>query len=257
MNSISIIIPCYNEENNLKRGVLTQVAEFLDKSKLSYEVIIGNDKSTDNSLSLVKKFVKTHPHFKVLDLPKGGKPGAIWGGLQQAKYPLVLFTDMDQSTPISEIKKLLPFYDKGYDIVIGSRGQHRTGFNFIRLLGSKVFSLFRKVLLQSSIDDTQCGFKSMKTDLAKEIFPRLNVIKNIQSGQGWRVSAYDVEMLFIADKIGYKIKEVPVQWQDEDTSVTKGDANAKYLIESKRMAEEVWRVFKNNLKGVYENKSKK
>ncbi len=97
----------------------------------------------------------------------------------------------------------------------------------------------------------------MKTDLAKAIFPRLNVIQNIQSGQGWRVSAYDVEMLFIADKMGCKIKEVPVLWHDEDTSVTKGDANAKYLIESKRMAEEVWRVFKNNLKGVYENKSKK
>ncbi|MBU1117730.1 glycosyltransferase [Patescibacteria group bacterium] len=255
MNAVSIIIPCYNEENNLKRGVLDEVANFLSQARFEYEVLICNDKSTDNSLSLVKKFAKTHPKFKILDLPKGGKPGAIWGGLQKAKYPIVLFTDMDQSTPISEIKKLLPFYDKDYDIVIGSRGQDRTGFNFIRLLGSKVFSLFRKILLQSPIDDTQCGFKSMKTDLAKEIFPCLNVIKNIQSGQGWRVSAYDVEMLFIAGKMGCKIKEVPVLWQDEDTSVTKGDANAKYLIESKRMAQEVWRVFTNNLKGLYEQKS--
>jgi len=257
MNSISIIIPCYNEENNLKRGVLDEIDSYLKNIKYKYEVIICNDKSTDNSLSIVQKFVKTHPKFRVLDLPKGGKPGAIWGGLQQAKYPIVLFTDMDQSTPISEIKKLLPFYDKGYDIVIGSRGENRSGFNFIRLLGSKIFSLFRKILLKSSIDDTQCGFKSMKTALAKEIFPRLNVIKNIQSGQGWRVSAYDVEMLFIADKMDYKIKEVPVLWHDEDTSVTKGDASAKYLKESKRMAQEVWRVFTNNLKGVYENKSQK
>lgn len=257
MNQISIIIPCYNEENNLKRGVLQEVAEFLKNVKYEYEVIICNDKSTDSSLSLVQDFVKNHPKFRVLDLPKGGKPGAIWGGLQKAKYPIVLFTDMDQSTPIGEIDKLLPYYEENFDIVIGSRGGDREGNNFIRLLGSKIFSGFRNVLLRTNIVDTQCGFKSMKTNLAKKIFPELEVIKNIQGGKGWRVSAYDVELLFIAEKWGYKIKEVPVIWKNEDTSTTKGDANAKYIIESKRMAQEVWRVFKNNLKGVYENKSKK
>jgi glycosyltransferase involved in cell wall biosynthesis len=257
MNSVSIIIPCYNEENNLKRGVLSEVADFLKKAKYKYEVIICNDKSTDNSLVLVRDFVKSHPNFRVLDLPKGGKPGAIWGGLQKAKYPIVLFTDMDQSTPLGEIDKLLPYYEQDFDIVIGSRGGDREGNSFIRLLGSKIFSGFRNVLLRTNIVDTQCGFKSMKTDLAKKIFPHLEVIKNIQRGKGWRVSAYDVELLFIADKWGYKIREVPVSWKNEDTSTTKGDANAKYLIESKRMAQEVWRVFNNNLKGVYENKSKK
>lgn len=257
MNKISIIIPCYNEENNLKRGVLQEVADFLKNVKYQYEVIICNDKSTDNSLSLVQNFVNTHPKFRVLDLPKGGKPGAIWGGIQAAKYPIVLFTDMDQSTPIGEIDKLLPFYIEKFDIVIGSRGRDREGNSFIRLLGSKVFSSFRNILLGTSIVDTQCGFKSMKTDLAKKIFPKLEVIKNIQRGNGWRVSAYDVELLFIAQKWGYKVKEVPVTWRNEDTSTTKGDAGAKYIIESKRMAQEVWRVFKNNLKGVYEQNNKK
>jgi len=255
--TISIIIPCYNEENNLKRGVLNEVADFLKNAKYKYEVIICNDKSTDDSLSLVQDFVKTHPNFLVLDLPKGGKPGAIWGGLQEAKYPIVLFTDMDQSTPIKEIDKLLPFYEKNFDIVIGSRGGDREGNSFIRLLGSKVFSGFRNTLLGTNIIDTQCGFKSMKTDLAKKIFPELEVIKNTQRGNGWRVSAYDVELLFIAQKWGYRVKEVPVAWKNEDTSTTKGDANAKYIIESKRMAEEVWRVFINNFKGNYENKSQK
>lgn len=254
MTGLSIIIPCYNEENNLKRGVLDEVFNYLKKAKYPHEVLICNDKSTDNSLKIAQKFAKTHPKFKVLDLPKGGKPGALWGGLQQAKYPLVLFTDMDQSTPITEVEKLLPYYSKKYDIVIGSRGGERSGFNFIRVLGSKAFSLIRKLLLKSKIEDTQCGFKSMKTKIAKDIFPKLDVIKNIQSGQGWRVSAYDVEMLFIADKMGYKIKEVPVLWQDEDTSTTKGDSNAKYFKESKRMAAEVWRVFTNNLQGLYEKK---
>lgn len=251
---ISVIIPCYNEENNLNRGVLKEVYDFLKTQKYPWEVLICNDQSTDNSLKIVQKFAKSHRGFRVLDLPKGGKPGALWGGIQQAKYPLCLFTDMDQSTPISELNKLLPFYNKKYDIVIGSRGNQRTGFGLLRLLGSKVFSIFRKILLKSRIEDTQCGFKSMKTDIARKIFPRLEVIKNIQGGQGWRVSAYDVEMLFIADKLGYKTKEVPVLWQDEDTSTTKGDQNAKYLKESKRMAAEVWRVFTNNLQGKYDKK---
>jgi hypothetical protein len=94
----------------------------------------------------------------------------------------------------------------------------------------------------------------MRTDLAKKLFPQLEVIKNIQKGGGWRVPAYDVELLYIADKWNYKIKEVPVLWKNEDTSTTKGGANAKYILESKRMAQEVWRVFSNNLKGRYEQK---
>jgi len=254
MNEVSIIIPCYNEENNLKRGVLDEVYSFLQKVDFNWEVIICNDKSTDNSLALVKDFVKKHPKFRVLDLPKGGKPGAIWGGLQQAKYPIVLFTDMDQSTPIKEINKLLPYYKENFDIVIGSRGRIREGNSFIRVMGSKVFSILRNILLGTNIIDTQCGFKSMKTELAKKIFPELSVIKNIQNGNGWRVSAYDVELLFIAEKWNFKIKEVPVIWKNEDTSTTKGDANSKYIKESKRMAEEVWRVFVNNLQGRYDQK---
>ena len=251
MLSISIIIPCYNEENNLKRGVLEEVKKFLVTQKFQYEVIICNDQSTDNSLKLVQDFVKKNSKFKVYDFPKGGKPGAIWNGIQKASFPIVLFTDMDQSTPISEIKKLLPFYEKNYDIVIGSRGQERQGNTVIRQIGSKVFSTLRNILLRTNIADTQCGFKSMKTSVAKKIFPMLAAITNLQNNKGWRVTAYDVEMLFIANKLNYQIKEVPVQWKNEDTSDTKGDANTRYVKESKQMAQEVWRIFTNNLKGKY------
>jgi len=201
---------------------------------------------------LVNDFAKTRPKFRVLDLPKGGKAGAIWGGIQQAKYKIVLFTDMDQSTPLKELSKLLPFFDKDYDLVIGSRGHHREGNTFTRKLGSKVFMASRNFLLHTNIIDTQCGFKAIKTDLAKEIFPQLAVIKNIQNREGWKVSAYDVEMLLIAQKLGKKIKEVVVEWRNEDTSTTKGDANARYLKESKEMAREVWRIFVNNIKGNYD-----
>jgi len=124
--SLTIIIPCYNEENNLKRGVLDQVNDYLSRQKYNWEVIICNDESTDNSLDLIKQFVKNHPNFRYLDLPHGGKPSAVWSGIQNAKFEIVLFTDMDQSTPIDQVAKLLPHIEK-YDVVIGSRGILREG----------------------------------------------------------------------------------------------------------------------------------
>lgn len=258
MTKLSIIIPCYNEEENLKRGVLQEVSDYLEKQKITYEVLICNDVSTDNSPKLIKDFVKTHPHFSLLDLPqKGGKPGGLWWGVQHAKYPHVLFTDMDQSTPISQLPKLLKELDLGADIAIGSRGLTRDGYGVLRKMGSQVFSFFRNTALGTNIGDTQCGFKAIKTELARTIFPLLAVIKNIQRPQGWRVTAYDVEMLFIAQKMGRSIKEVDVEWQNEDTSTTKGEANSRYIRESKQMIQEVLRIMANNLQGKYDFKKSK
>ena len=141
--SISIVIPCYNEEDNLKRGVLKQVHTFLQKQPFTWEVIICDDKSTDPSLKLCRIFAKKHRGFRVLSLSHGGKPSAIWAGIQAAKYPLVLFTDMDQSTPLSQINKLLPYFDQDFQVVIGSRGANRHGFSPIRKLMSRVFLIIR------------------------------------------------------------------------------------------------------------------
>jgi len=254
MKSISVVIPCYNEEANLKRGVLDQVNEFLQKQPYKWEVIIANDESTDKSLEFIKKYTQNHPGFSYLDLPHGGKPSAVWGGIQAAKYPIVLFTDMDQSTPIQEIQKILPNYDQNYDVVIGSRGSQRDGTGLLRLIGSKVFLLGRRLVLLPKIIDTQCGFKSMKTDVAKKVFPQLQFFKDKSPQKGWRVSAYDVELLFICQKMGYTIKEVKVDWKNEDTSTTKGDLNARYKKESVQMIKEIIRVLKNNFKGVYDQK---
>ncbi len=255
MISVSIVIPCYNEENNLKRGVLNEVDSFLRNQEYPYEVIICNDKSTDNSLRLAKEFAKNHHHFHVYDFPKGGKPGAIWNGIQKSQYSVILFTDMDQSTPLKEITKLLPYYqsENNFDIVIGSRGQERKGNSLLRQFGSQLFSTIRNFLLHTHISDTQCGFKSLKKEVALKLFPQLAAIKNAHSSSGWRVTAFDVELLFMANKYGYKIKEVPVDWQNEDTSDTKGDANSRYFKESQQMAKEVWRIFLNNLQGHYES----
>jgi dolichyl-phosphate beta-glucosyltransferase len=254
MNSISIIIPCYNEENNIKNGVLSEVDDFLKTQKFEWEVIVCNDESTDNSLKLIKEFVAKHKGFRVLDLPHGGKPSAVWGGIKEAKYPLILFTDMDQSTPLKEINKLLPFFDKNYDVVIGSRGVSREGNTLLRKIGGAVFLTFRRILLLHNITDTQCGFKMFKTDVAKDLFPNLQFFKDKSDKKGWRVSAFDVELLFMAQKWGYKIKEVEVDWRNEDTSDTKGDSGARYKKESMQMINEIKRVLINNFKGVYDKK---
>jgi len=194
------------------------------------------------------------PTFRVLDLPHGGKPSAVWGGIKEAKYPIVLFTDMDQSTPLKESLKLLPYFDKGYNVVIGSRGAVRQGASFVRKLMAKGFLFGRRLFLLRDIIDTQCGFKALKTDLAKKIFPELQFFKEKSNNSGWRVSAFDVEMLFMAQKWGYKIKEVLVQWQDEDASTTKGDDATRFKKESKQMLQEIIRVKRNDLLGLYDQK---
>jgi len=248
--SISIIIPCYNEENNIKRGVLLEVSNYLSKVKFPWEVIIANDASTDNSLKLINQFAKTHPGIKVVDLPHGGKPSALLGGIKVAKYPWVIFSDMDQSTPLYELEKFLPFFDK-YDVIIGSRGMARSGNTLMRRIGAAVFLTFRRLVLLPQIFDTQCGFKAIKTDLALKLFPRLGAVKSASTKSGWRVSSYDVELLFLAQKLGNTIKEIPVKWQNEDTSTTKGDLSSRYKKESILMAKEVLRVKYNDLLRLY------
>lgn len=251
MNKLSIIIPCYNEENNLNRGVLNEVADFLNTVKFEWEVLICNDESTDNSLSIIKKFIQNQPNFHILDLPHGGKPSAIWGGIQKAKYPVVLFTDMDQSTPLKEVTKLLPFLNE-YDVIIGSRGISRKGFSLLRKIGGPLFLSFRRFVLLHNIIDTQCGFKMFKTDVAKKLFPNLQFLKDKTEKKGWRVSSFDVELLFMAQKWGYKIKEVVVEWRNEDTSNTKGGSgDDRYKKESIQMIKEIFRIKINDLKGKY------
>lgn len=252
--ALSVVIPCYNEENNLKRGVLKQVYDYLKKQSYDWEVLICNDESTDNSFKIAKNFSSKYPHFKILNLPHGGKPSAVWAGIKKAKYPIVLFTDMDQSTPIREIDKLLPFFSQKFDIAIGSRGAVRQGNSLIRKLMAKAFLFGRRLIILPKIIDTQCGFKMIKTEVAKKIFPQLQFFKDKSKKIGWRVSAFDVELLFIAQKWGYRIKEVLVKWRDEDTSLTKGNTIDRYQKESIQMLKEIIRIKINDFKGLYDSK---
>jgi dolichyl-phosphate beta-glucosyltransferase len=251
---VSIIIPCYNEGRNLKRGVLDEVRQYIANRDYSWEVIIVDDESTDNSRSLVEHFVKNTVNFSLFDIPHGGKPRAVWAGVQKARGEIVLFTDMDQSTPISELSKLLPWYGRGFDVVIGSRGTTREGFSIIRQIGSVVFRTFRRLFLLRNISDTQCGFKSCRREAALDTFPRLQFFKQKDKPAGWRVSAYDVELLHLFERAGYRIKEVEVEWQNRDESDTKDQAGrlVRYFKESIEMAREVVRVKLNQLKGLYD-----
>jgi dolichyl-phosphate beta-glucosyltransferase len=251
---LSVVIPCWNEEKNLESGVLDEVYQYLEKQTFSWEVIIINDGSTDNSKSLIESFIKDRQNFALFDIPHGGKPAGVWTGIQKARGEIVLFTDMDQSTPISELSKLLPWFEQGFGVVIGSRGVAREGTALVRKVGSFVFLTLRQMFLLHHIRDTQCGFKSCRRQVALEIFPRLQYFKQEGKPTGWKVTAYDVELLYLIDKAGYRIKEAVVQWRNRDQSDTKRQqsALAQYVNESLEMAKEIMRVKRNQIKGLYD-----
>jgi len=244
---ISIVIPCYNESENLKRGVLDEVYDFLGKQSFTWEVVVSDDGSTDDSREIVGKQIKDKENFRLAENVHGGKPSAVWGGIQKSAGEYVLFTDMDQSAPIREALKLLPYF-KDYEVVIGSRGTERENFSLLRKLGSNVFRLFRKSLMLRKINDTQCGFKAFRADVARQIFPKLQFFKKEKVVKGWKVTSFDVELLFLAEKFGYKIKEIPVVWEDRD--VAKGKQKS-YFKESKEMLMQIIRVKINDLRGLY------
>jgi len=252
---LSIVIPCYNEEKNLERGVLEEVDEYLRSQAYAWEVVVANDESTDRSRALIERFIEQRPRFSLVDIPHGGKPAAVWAGISRAQGEIVLFTDMDQSTPLEEVEKLLPWYEQGCDVVIGSRGTEREGFSIVRRLGSVVFRTLRRLFLLRDISDTQCGFKSCRREAALEVFPQLQFFKQKDKPSGWKVSAYDVELLHLFEKAGYRLKEVEVAWLNRDESVTKDEtgAVARYLRESVEMTREVLRVRVNELKGLYDD----
>src|SRR5581483_4464256 len=207
---LSVIITSYNEEANLRRGVLREIYDYLKKKDFSWEVVINDDGSTDGSDKTIQEEIKKLPNFKFVKGNHGGKPAGLWNGLQYATGEWVLFTDIDQSTPISELDKLLPFTND-YCTIIGSRGLGRENFSIYRKIGSVVFLTFRRVLLLPEIKDTQCGFKLFRRADLMKAFPELEFFKVKQRTTGWKVTSYDVELLHILKVNGCNIKEVEVK----------------------------------------------
>ena len=211
---LSVVIPSYNEKVNLRKGVLDKIDHYLSRQKYTWEVIIVDDGSTDGSLEFCENFAKDNKNFRIIRGEHSGKAGAVTKGISEAKGELRLFTDMDQATPIEEVEKLLPFFSKGYDIVIGSRTS-RVGSPLSRRVMSQSMIFLRKITVGiSEIHDTQCGFKIFSEESAKKLFKKLSEIhEGFSTINGSNVTAgFDVELLLIASKMGYKIKEVPVEW---------------------------------------------
>ncbi|GAB4027647.1 MAG: glycosyltransferase family 2 protein [Candidatus Microgenomates bacterium] len=244
---LTVIIPNYNEYENISRGVIADVLNFLKKQQFTWEILISDDGSTDHSISLIEKYTKKDNRVRLLKNPHAGKPYALRSAVNDARGQYVLLTDMDQSTPIQELLKLTAHIPR-YEIVIGSRGARRTDSTIIRQLASIIFLMVRRFILLPEIKDTQCGFKLINTNLAKKIFSRMRIFGRVNNAVGWKVTAYDVEMLHLGKKMGAKIKEVRVIWKNEDTSIGK---SRNFVRESLEMLFEILRVRVNDLLGKY------
>lgn len=215
---LSVIIPCFNEERNIRLGALESVAHFMTKKKYNWEAILVDDGSIDKSVSLITDFINEHKHFKLIVNKHLGKAGTVTTGMFAARGSYILFTDLDQATPINQIDLMLPWFDKGFEVVIGSRNEYRRGAPMLRLAMARGFMLLRDLILNLGIRDTQCGFKIFKKKASIDIFNHLRIYRKGKSMSGSTVTAgFDVELLFIAKRLGFKIKEVPVDWHYQET----------------------------------------
>lgn len=213
---LSVVIPAYNEEHNLHSGVMGAVYDYLKNQDYSWEVLVVDDGSTDSTLELIKKTLPRHPGFKVMAEPHRGKGGTVIAGMLEAKGENILFTDMDQATPLDQLEKLLPKLGQGYDIAIGSR-TGREGAPIIRQIMARGFSLLRAIVLQLPYKDTQCGFKLFKREAARKIFEKMKIFNDKKLTQGAAVTAgFDLEILYLARKLKLKVAEVPVLWHHKE-----------------------------------------
>lgn len=213
---LSVVIPAYNEGYNLRTGVLDSVYDYLIQQNYSWEILFVDDGSTDNTPRLATEFARSHKNFYVLLEPHRGKAGTVTAGVLKAKGEIVLFTDTDQATPIDQIEKILPKFNLGFDVVIGSR-HGREGAPIIRKIMASGFSFLRLIVLNLPFKDTQCGFKAFSSNAAIEIFKRLEIFSSKNKSIGASVTAgFDLEILYIARKLGYKIAEVPVDWHHKE-----------------------------------------
>lgn len=211
---LSVVIPAYNEEINLKRGVLNSVRDYLEEKDFSWEVLILDDGSKDGTVKLIEDFVAHHNNFKLYKEPHRGKGGTLITGVNYSVGDFVLTLDMDQSTPIAEFDKFLPRFSKGFDVVIGSRSG-RPGQPLIRKIMAYGFVFLRTIILRLPYKDTQCGFKAYSRKAIQKIFPRIEIYGQRSKSLSGSVSAgFDLEVLYIARKQGLKVAEVPIEWYE-------------------------------------------
>ena len=242
---LSVVIPAFNEENRLPK-TLFSIDEYLRKQNYEYEIIVVNDGSTDNTAQIVRNLQRKIKNLKLIDNKQNhGKGFVVRQGLLEAKGEIRLFTDADNSTSIDQVEKMFPYFKKGFDVVIGSRDIKGAVLDppqsKFRIFLGDIFNLMVQVIVGLwGIWDTQCGFKALSARSANDILPRCRINR-------W---AFDPEILIIAKKLGYKIKEIPVVWRNDPESKVK-------LKSTIKMALDLFKIRYALLTGKYKLKNKK
>jgi len=201
---LTIIIPAYNEERRLPT-TLPQVADFVEAQDYPAEILVVDNASTDRTPDIVRAVAAEHPIISLLYQPIQGKGAAVRKGMLEGRGEYLFICDADLAMPIEEVNKFLPPILSAYDVAIASReapGAVRYNEPRYRHLMGRVFNLLVRLLAVPGIQDTQCGFKCLRREAARDIF-------TIQKIDGW---AFDVEILHIARRRGYRIVEVPIHW---------------------------------------------
>jgi dolichyl-phosphate beta-glucosyltransferase len=207
---LSIVIPAYNEELRIIR-TLEQVISFLNTRRYTWEVLVADDGSADATARLVADLASPQPGVRLLRLPHRGKGGAVKQGMLEAAGQYRFLCDADLSMPIEQVERFLPPQVEGVDIVVGSReapNSRRIGEPGQRHLMGRFYNRLVRALAVPGVEDTQCGFKCFRGEVAPELFQQ-------QTIDGF---AFDVEILFLAYKSGMIIKEVGIDWYYRDQS---------------------------------------
>lgn len=244
---LSLVIPAYNEEENIKKGSLDKVLSYFKRQDFNWEIIVVDDGSTDKTAQLIKKkYAKKSKNVKLIEKRHEGKAFSIIEGVRKSGGDWVAFSDFDLATPIGEMEKLLASKEEA-EIVIGSRNSRREGAPLMRKMMAGGFILIRDLFVNlEGIKDTQCGFKLFKKKAALLIIDRLKVFAENKKIEGPSVSAgFDIEFLYLAKKLGYRIAEVPVAWHYAETK------RVNFVKDSLETLGDIFKIKANEVMGRY------
>ena len=213
---LTIVVPAYNERQRISATV-ARITEFMSAQDYAAELLVVDDGSDDGTAEMLDSLRNgASPPIDVIRNDHRGKAYTVRTGMLAARGRYVLFSDADLSTPIEEVSGFLPYFEDGYDVVIGSReapGARRFDEPATRHLMGRVFTRAVQIITGQRFEDTQCGFKAFSRAASQEVFSRVRLYgANSPVIKRSRVTGFDVELLFLARKLNMRIREVPVRW---------------------------------------------